>query len=95
MFNAMGKLFKINNIFAGIIAGIILAMASYFLIDILKSSITQLPYWLEEKKTGYFLALIPDLILFRIYMVNLKLDKTGKGFLIVTFIGIIAVFFLA
>ena len=91
----MGKLLKINNFFAGIIAGIIIAVATYALINLLKSSFSQLPYWLIEPKTSYFLALIPDLVLFRIYLVNLKLDKTGKGFLIVTFIGIIAVFFLA
>ena len=91
----MNKILKVNNLIIGILAGIIFAIATYGVIVYIKSSFSVLPFWLSEPKTAYFLALVPDLVLFRIYMVNLKLDKTGKGFLLVAFAGIIAAFFLA
>ncbi len=36
--------------------------------------------------TLYILGLIPNAIALRIYLVNLKADKTGRGILFVTFI---------
>ena len=46
------------------------------------------------KRAPYLLAFIPGIILFRMAMVKWNMEKTGKGILIVTFVGMLLVFFL-
>jgi hypothetical protein len=46
------------------------------------------------KRAPYLLAFIPEIILFRMAMVKWNMEKTGKGILIVTFVGMLLVFFL-
>ena len=43
-------------------------------------------------RTTYIFALVPDLILFRIFTVNLQRPKMGRALLLVTVLGIIATF---
>ena len=51
--------------------------------------------WGESyKRAPYLLAFIPGIILFRMAMVKWNMEKTGKGILIVTFVGMLLVFFL-
>jgi hypothetical protein len=46
------------------------------------------------KRAPYLLAFIPGIILFRMAMVKWNMERTGKGILIVTFVGMLLVFFL-
>lgn len=46
------------------------------------------------KRAPYLLAFIPGIILFRMAMVKWNMEKTGRGILIVTFVGMLLVFFL-
>ncbi|MFN4121940.1 MAG: hypothetical protein ACK4GL_01400 [Flavobacteriales bacterium] len=41
---------------------------------------------LFDNNTLYVLSIFTNIVPFRIYMVNLKMDKTGRGILLVTFI---------
>ena len=40
------------------------------------------------------LAFIPGVVLFRMLMVRWQYDKMGRGILLVTFVGMLLVFFL-
>lgn len=90
----MKRIFNSDNYLTGVALALIVAGVFYGLVQLLISNIEVLPYWLTKPKVPYLMALIPNLILFRFYMVNKKLDKTGRGILIVTFIGLLAIFFL-
>lgn len=46
------------------------------------------------KRAPYLLAFIPGIILFRMSMVKWNMEKCGKGILLVTFVGMLLVFFL-
>lgn len=41
---------------------------------------------LFDENTLYVLSIFTNILPFRIYMVNLKMDRTGRGILLVTFI---------
>ena len=45
-------------------------------------------------RAPYLLAFIPGIVLFRMAMVKWNLEKTGKGILLVTFVGMLLVLFL-
>jgi hypothetical protein len=90
----MKNIFNSDNYLVGIVLALVLAAISLGLVQLLVSSFEILPYWLAKPKVPWLLALIPNLILFRFYMVNKKLDKTGRGILLVTFAGLLAIFFL-
>ena len=45
-------------------------------------------------RAPYLLAFVPGIILFRMAMVKWNMEKCGKGILLVTFIGMLLVFFL-
>jgi hypothetical protein len=52
-------------------------------------------HWGEAyHRAPYLLAFIPGIVLFRMAMVKWNLEKTGKGILLVTFVGMLLVFFL-
>lgn len=89
----MKKIFTLNHIFIGIIIGVVLAAVTFFIGQWVFGLLSSTPYWLSNPKVPYMIAFIPNLILFRVFMVNKKMDKTGKGILLVTFLGILAVFF--
>lgn len=83
---------KSDHFFKGILVGLLSSTVLYFIILIIMGSLTQIPYWLQNPKTPYLLALIPNLLIFRYLMVNKKQDKTGRGVLLVVFLVIFAVF---
>ncbi len=71
--------------------GLLVAAASYGLFFLLLKLI---PWGESYFRAPYLLAFIPGIILFRMLMVKWKYDKMAKGILIVTFVGMLLVFFL-
>ena len=52
-------------------------------------------HWGEAyTRAPYLLAFIPGIVLFRMSLVKWNMEKCGKGILIVTFVGMLLVFFL-
>ncbi len=45
-------------------------------------------------RAPFLLAFIPGIVLFRMLMVRWQYDKIGRGILLVTFVGMLLVFFL-
>ena len=45
-------------------------------------------------RAPFLLSFIPGIILFRMAMVQWEMEKTGKGILVVTCVGMLLVFFL-
>ncbi len=72
------------------------------LVGLAAFGLTYLPlYFVNWEKLGIFrerapflLAFIPGVILFRMMLVKWNLEKTGKGILVVTVVGMLLVFFL-
>jgi hypothetical protein len=83
---------RFDNYFIGIAIGIVLASAMLGILLWTISITDSPPYWLNKPHSPYLMALIPNIIAFRTFMVNFKAEKTGKGILIVSFIMMIAVF---
>ena len=52
------------------------------------------PWGVAYTRAPYLLAFIPGIILFRMSLVKWNLEKCGKGILLVTFVGMLLVFFL-
>lgn len=52
------------------------------------------PWGAAYTRAPYLLAFIPGIILFRMSLVKWNLEKCGKGILLVTFVGMLLVFFL-
>ncbi|MBO6027443.1 MAG: hypothetical protein J6P73_09390 [Bacteroidales bacterium] len=52
------------------------------------------PWGDAYKRAPYLLAFVPGVIFFRMAMVKWNMEKCGKGVLIVTFVGMLLVFFL-
>jgi len=75
-----------DNFWTGLVLSLVLAVAFWFLFRAVLSPTFGNP------KTAYLFALIPDLILFRLFTVNLNRPKMGRAMLLVTVIGVIAVF---
>lgn len=90
----MKKLLTIDHLLFGIAAGIVVSGLSFGLVQLVISLLPTVPAWLSIQKTPYFLAFVPTLVLFRYFMVSKKMDKTGRGVLLVAFAGILAVFFI-
>ena len=53
-----------------------------------------IPWGEAYVRAPYLLAFIPGIILFRMSMVKWDMEKCGKGVLLVTFVGMLLVFFL-
>lgn len=86
----MKTLFEKDCLLTGIILGLLAAGLTYGLVYLATTAFENLPYWLASRRSHFFIALIPDVLLFRIFMVNRKQDKIGRGILLV----VIAVAFL-
>ena len=69
-----------NHLLSGIIAGILVMTLAYGLFSLL----LLIP----------FLHNFPNLLLMRFWLVGKRLEKAGKGVLLVTFVVIIAVFII-
>ena len=91
----MFKFLKKDNYFIGGAIGIIVPVLTWVILYFANDLIH------NPKGVSYFrpfmiqiLSLIPNLILLRIYLINLKADKTGRGILFVTFIIGITLFII-
>ncbi len=71
--------------------GLIVGAALFALCFLLLSLI---PWGPAYHRAPYLLAFIPGLILFRMAMVKWNMERSGKGILLVTFVGMLLVFFL-
>ncbi len=88
----MNNILKSDHLLKGILIGLASTAVLYFIIVGIVGNLSTIPYWLQNTKTPYLLALIPNLLIFRYLMVNKKQDKTGRGVLLVIFLVIFAVF---
>lgn len=88
------NIFAKNSLLAGILLGILLpAIVLAILLFVVVPAFPN-AYWLQKEKVPFLLALIPNLFLIRLYFINWKLDKAGRGALLVTFLAMILVFIL-
>lgn len=71
--------------------GLLIGAAVFALCFLLLSLIS----WGEAyARAPYLLAFVPGIILFRMAMVKWNMERCGKGILMVTFVGMLLVFFL-
>jgi hypothetical protein len=84
----MFKFLKKDSFWLGLLLGIVLPAIVSGLIYLFNvtfpNSATGLPVF--KKSTVFILGIVPNAILLRYYLVNLKADKTGRGILAVTFV---------
>ncbi|MBR4391678.1 MAG: hypothetical protein IKT08_06205 [Bacteroidales bacterium] len=71
--------------------GLLIGAAVFALCFLLLSLI---PWGEAYTRAPYLLAFIPGVVLFRMAMVKWNLERCGKGILVVTFVGMLLVFFL-
>lgn len=82
-----------NHLLSGIIAGILVMMLAYGLFSLLLL-IPFLHNFATDPRLPFLFAAIPNLLLMRFWLVGKRLEKAGKGVLLVTFVVIIAVFII-
>jgi hypothetical protein len=89
------KIFKQDSLLLGLITGIIapwvLFAVLYYLFEWIGMLFLHIPYFLRTS-TIELLSIVVNVFAMRYYMVKLRFEKTGKGFLIITFIYILAFF---
>ncbi|MBZ0242636.1 MAG: hypothetical protein K8F24_05430 [Bacteroidales bacterium] len=81
-----------NSILAGFLAGLLLYGLTYALL----LALWQLPAvanYLTQARIPFLLALIPNLLLMRFWLLNKDKQASGKGVLLLTFIAMLVVFF--
>ncbi len=88
----MRKFFQKDHLITGIIIGFVTTSLLYFLMGVIIDMMEVIPVWLKNPRTPFLIALIPNLFIFRYFMVNRKQDKTGRGLLLTIFIVVFAVF---
>jgi hypothetical protein len=94
----MFRFLKKDSYLLGGIMGIIIPAALWGILHTINSSISTAP---GSIKPAYFtdfmvqiVSLVPNILLLRYYLINLKADKTGRGILAVTFVIAIVLFIL-
>lgn len=93
--NAIKNFFKRDNFFWGALIGVALPAVAFIIIRSIASAAGNDDYQFikpfgEDRMQVY--AIIANLIPFRIYMINMHYDKTGRGILFSTFFLVIAYF---
>jgi hypothetical protein len=86
---------KRNSYIFGVVIGILSIAAGYGffqLAGILLTKITGIVPYLQEWQIRV-LSVIPNVLLIRYYFINLKMDKTGRSILTITFLAIMGYFF--
>lgn len=71
--------------------GLLVGAATFALCFLLLSLI---PWGEAYHRAPYLLAFVPGIILFRMSLVKWRMERMGKGILLVTFVGMLLVFFL-
>jgi len=90
------KHFKQDNFFLGIVVGLLTPLPVYgffYLLDLLLQK-TGLWNGLTHTENLYLLSIIGNILLIRIYFINLKLEKTAQGVLITTIALVLLFFYL-
>lgn len=82
---------KKDNFFIGLLA----AISIFFILYSILNCFTDFTYFSQSRESlwVYMLSLIPDLILARFMLVKWNMEKTGKGMILVTLLGIVLVMF--
>jgi len=88
----MRKFLEKDNIVTGIIIGLVTTSLLYFLMGVIIDMMEVIPVWLKNPRTPFLIALIPNLFLFRYFMVNKRQDKIGRGLLLTIFLVVFSVF---
>lgn len=82
-------MFKNDNFAIGVIIGSVIAVLIALGISVVQTQfIDNVPFEIINSKQALMFSLIPNVILFRVLMVNLKKIKMGRGLLLVTLIFI-------
>ena len=83
---------KKNNFFVGIVLSSLIFLALYSLICL----ILGVPFFVKDSETLwiYIVSFIPNLILSRVMLVNWDMDRTGRGMMFITLLGILIVMFI-
>ena len=76
-----------DSFWIGLLIGAAVFALCFFLLSLI-------PWGEAFARAPYLLAFIPGIILFRMALVKWNMEKMGKGILIITFVGMLLVFFL-
>ena len=76
-----------DNFWLGLLIGAAVFALCFLLLSLF-------PWGAAYRRAPYLLAFIPGIVLFRMSMVKWNMEKCGKGILLVTFVGMLLVFFL-
>lgn len=90
----MKMFFDKDRFVTGIILGLVSTSLLYFAMGFGLDAVGNVPQWLSNPRTPFLIALIPNVFLFRYFMVNRKQDKIGRGLLLVLFVVVFLVFLL-
>ncbi len=82
---------KKDNFILGFVGAFVIFIVLYSILNLF----TDFPYFSQNRESlwVYMFSLIPDLILARFMLVKWNMEKTGKGMMLVTLLGIILVMF--
>lgn len=83
---------KKDSFIVGFIGALLIFIVLYSILNLF----TDFAYFSQSRDSlwVYMLSLIPDLILARFMLVKWNKDKTGKGMMLVTLLGIILIMFV-
>jgi hypothetical protein len=86
---------KKDNYLLGAVIGLVMPLLLYGLLSLIRIWVPTGTTWTRplEPERMLLLSLIINVIPIRLYLVNYKFDKTGRGVLLITFI-LMLVFFL-
>ncbi len=76
-----------DNFWLGLLAGAV-SFGLFFLL------LSLFPWGTAYRRAPFMMAFIPGVVLFRMLMVRWQYDRMGRGILLVTFVGMLLVFFL-
>ena len=85
-----------DNFFLGLITGIVSVVISYFSLRAIRLAVAEYygnPYIFPAPRTELICLLI-NILFFRVMIVNLQKEKTGRGILFITVILAMTYFFL-
>lgn len=82
---------KKDNFILGFVGALVIFIVLYSVLNLF----TDFAYFSQNRESlwVYMFSLIPDLILARFMLVKWNMEKTGKGMMLVTLMGIILVMF--
>lgn len=91
----LAKLIRDSFVF-GIIGGAVSLVFFFYLFSALRSAVIYYTgnIYILRPPAVHLLAMIINMIFFRLLMINLKKEKTAKGLLLITFMATLAYFFI-